>query len=89
MGAALVVADPEQKRRLGWAVQSCMEKLLIDGQGRNRDYLGHSFTCHRALGFEMWDGAPSAPHPLPHIPLEVDDAKTLIGPLSCALRSAT
>ena len=77
---APLIADVDVKRSLDWAAAACMEALLIDRHAASRWFVANAVDRQRSLGADLYEGGPEAPYPLPHVPLDLSEAKTLIAP---------
>ncbi len=73
-----VVADAGHQRSLDYALHNCLRTLFVDERADSRDFLQRGVDRTRALGPELWSGGPEAPIPLPNIPLDPEEAATLI-----------
>jgi len=75
-----IVADADHQRSLDYALHSCLRTLFVDAGADSRGFVQRGVDRSRALGPELWSGGPSAPIPLPNIPLDPEEAANLIAP---------
>jgi len=64
----------------GWAAQSLLMSIFTDEGVRHRDFVQSTLTRSLALGQSVPEGAPTAPVPVPHIPLSTEEAAELAQP---------